>query len=362
MALKGINKVLEESYLHGQINAKGNNFDIIRLLLAMTVAIVHLSYLSNISFLSGIDLFLNSEVAVDSFFVISGFLIFRSFESSKSIGNYTRKRLRRIFPGYITVILLCSIFLYFASSRTDFFDYFNLEFLKYIFFNILTLNFFAPTLPGVFENNQIQAVNGALWTIKIEVMFYMVVPFISYMFLKSNRLYVIIAIYVIAIMYSYGMIYLNVKTGSGLFLTLERQLPGQLAFFISGAATYYYYSYFYENKTVLIILAVTVLVINSYIADIYLFYPFALAIIVIFFATIFRCLGNFGKYGDLSFGVYIWHFPILQFLLSNDLFTNQVVGLGLFLVCTFIASYLSWHLVEKRYLYVSSHYLVSEKK
>jgi peptidoglycan/LPS O-acetylase OafA/YrhL len=163
-----------------EINRKTNNFDMLRLLFAFIVVVVHLSTLSHIELLSGVQIYLNSRVAVDSFFVISGFLIFMSYESSKSIVSYASKRLRRIFPGYIAVILFCSIFLYFSSSKSEFLNYFNLEFFKYIFFNILTLNFLQPTLPGVFENNQLQAVNGALWTIKIEVMFYITVPFIVY--------------------------------------------------------------------------------------------------------------------------------------------------------------------------------------
>jgi peptidoglycan/LPS O-acetylase OafA/YrhL len=345
-----------------KINNKKNNFDFLRLLLAVIVAIVHLSVLSKVEFLSGINTYLSSGVAVDSFFVISGFLIFMSYESSKSITNYISKRLRRIFPGYIAVILFCSVIFYFASTKSGLFNYFNLEYIKYIVFNVLTLNFLQPTLPGVFENNQLQAVNGALWTIKIEVMFYMVVPLIAYIITKSNKLFVIVTIYILSILYSYGMIYLNANTGLEIFIKLERQLPGQLAFFISGAAIYYFYRYFYMKRFKLLALSLVILLINNYITEVYMFYPASLAIIVLFFATIFKYLGNFGQYGDLSFGVYIWHFPIIQIMLSYNLFSNQLIGVGMFITCTFIASYISWHLIEKRFLFKSSHYVVSEKK
>ena len=119
-----------------EINRKTNNFDLLRLLLAALVAVAHLSELSKIELLSGIKTYLSSGVAVDSFFVISGFLIFLSYESSGSLANYTSKRLRRIFPGYIAVIVLCSVLFYFVSSEPDFVSYFNMEFLKYIFYNI----------------------------------------------------------------------------------------------------------------------------------------------------------------------------------------------------------------------------------
>jgi peptidoglycan/LPS O-acetylase OafA/YrhL len=157
------------------------------------------------------------------------------------------------------------------------------------------------------------------------------------------------------------MIYLNTNTGAEIFLKLERQLPGQLAFFISGAAIYYYYDYFYSNKRKLLALSLLTLFIDKYIVELYLFYPAALAIIVLYFATLIKYLGNFGKYGDLSFGVYIWHFPILQLFLAYNLFSNQIAGVIMFILCTLLASYLSWHLIEKRFLYKSSHYIVLEK-
>ena len=91
-------------------------------------------------------------------------------------------------------------------------------------------------------------------------------------------------------------------------------------------------------------------------------YPASLAMTVLYFATIFKCLGNFGKFGDLSFGVYIWHFPIIQILLTYDLFLNEVSGVAIFMIFTFIASYLSWHLIEKHCLYKTSHYVMSGVK
>jgi len=345
-----------------EIDRKTNNFDLIRLLLAVTVAFIHLSFLSEIKSLSFITDIFSPEVAVDCFFVISGFLIFMSYDSSKSLSKYTSKRLRRIFPGYITVVLFFSFALYFLSTKSGFFDYFNFDFIKYLFSNLLTLNFLQPTLPGVFETHPIQSVNGALWTIKIELMFYMSVPLIAYIFSKTDRTYTLITIYVASVIFSYAMIYLSDYTGSSMYLMLERQLPSQLAFFISGAAIYYYYSYFYEKRYLLLAFSILILLVDKFVYEIYILYPISLAIVVIYFASMFKYLGNFGKYGDFSFGVYIWHFPILQVLLETGMFDNMVVGIVMFIALTFIASYLSWHFVEKRFLYKSSHYITSEKR
>lgn len=58
-----------------------------------------------------------------------------------------------------------------AFSARDYFT--GVGFWKYIFWNTLMLNFMCPILPGVFNGNP---VNGALWTIKVEIGFYLILP------------------------------------------------------------------------------------------------------------------------------------------------------------------------------------------
>jgi peptidoglycan/LPS O-acetylase OafA/YrhL len=307
-----------------------------------------------------VGLFLNSEVAVDSFFVISGFLIFMSFDSSPNLNNYLNKRIRRIFPGYCAVILLCAFFMFFVSTEKVA-NYFTLEFVNYIFFNLLTLNFIQPALPGVFADHSFPVINGALWTIKIELMFYLSVPIIACLLKKFNKVWVLSLIYILSVFYSTIMLWLFSHYDMDIFVRLERQLPGQLAFFISGAFLYYYYSNFYNNAMLVLAVFVSVLIAHKYIVDIYFLYPASLAVVVIYFALIFKYIGNFGKIGDLSFGVYIWHFPIIQLFILYDLFTNPIEGIVLLTLCIFLFSFLSWHWVEKKFLFKSSHYLLTEK-
>jgi peptidoglycan/LPS O-acetylase OafA/YrhL len=342
------------------INKKSNNFDFLRLFFAITVAIVHAEMMTQIEILRPVSLFLDSEIAVDSFFVISGFLIFMSFDSSPNLNNYLTKRIRRIFPGYCFVILLCAFFLFFVSTEKVT-DYFTLEFVSYLFFNLLTLNFIQPTLPGVFSGHTFPVINGALWTIKIEVLFYLFVPFIAYLLTKFNKMRVLILIYFLSILYSTVMLWLSTYYDMEIFIRLERQLPGQLAFFISGAFLYYYYSKFHNNALLILAVSVTVLILHKYVIDIYILYPASLAGVVIYFALIFKYLGNFGKIGDLSFGIYIWHFPIIQLFILYDLFVNPVMGLSMLVLSIFLFSFLSWHGVEKKFLFKSSHYVLSEK-
>ena len=336
-----------------------NNFDLIRLLLSAIVVVSHLSKLTGATYLS-FNRFINPVVAVDSFFILSGFLIFMSYESSNSLKSYISKRARRIFPGYIAVVVLCSIFL-FSTSSVSFFEYFGLEWIKYLFFNLLTLGFIHPTLPGVFEENMMPLVNASLWTIKIELAFYIAVPLIVFLFSKTNKLRLIITIYVLAIIYSESMLWLNEYFDKRIFIQLEKQLPGQLAFFISGGCLYYYNKLFKQRSLLYFAISLALFIISR-IYNIYFIYPLSLAIIVIYLSTEFPYLGNFGRYGDISYGMYIWHFPIIQLFVFYG-FPDGSIHRQIIIISTILAaSFLSWHLIEKRFLLRSQHYRDAEQK
>ena len=90
-----------------------------------------------------------------------------------------------------------------------------------------------------------------------------------------------------------------------------------------------------------------------------LFEPIALGVIVIYVACVFPYLGNFGRFGDFSYGVYIVHFPILQFLIALGMFQDRpFTDLVFAATLVMFAAFLMWHLIEKRFLRKSSHYVV----
>ena len=332
------------------MDRKYNNFDLLRLILAIIVVIVHTAELSQIEALVNVSQYFSSVIAVDAFFIVSGFLIFMSFDNSSTLGKFTIKRVRRIAPAYSVVILFSAILLFFVSTQS-FSSYFNIEFFRYILFNLLTLNFMQPTLAGVFIDNPLQAINGALWTIKIEVAFYIIVPLIGYLLRKTNKLFILLTIYIFSISYSLLLFWLYKNSSLEIYLKLEKQIFGQLAFFVSGAMLYYFYDTFKKKSFEILLVASVILYIHYFFINIYLLYPMALTIVIIYFATQFKYLGEFGKYGDISYGLYIWHFPIIQLFIYYHLFDNLILGLILLIVSLLTISLLSWHFIEKRFLY-----------
>ena len=341
-----------------------NNFDMLRLVMALSVFFVHSFDLSGSEGLKFLTSIFSSTVAVNSFFIISGFLIFMSYDRSSSLRSYMEKRVRRIAPAYIAVVTICA-FAGLLVSSYGFSGYFTLDWLKYYGANILTLNFLEPALPGVFMENKYNAVNGALWTIKIEVMFYVSVPIVAYFLSRYNKALVCIVIYVLSVVYFLYFTSLYDHTGQKIYWQLSLLLPGSMSFFISGALLYYYQDSFSEKKYYMLAAGVAGYLIYKYSGYSAVFYPImpiSLALIIIYFATAFYYVGNWARYGDLSYGVYIWHFPVVQLLIYKGYFQMPVVGLVMSFVIVFLCAFLSWHIIEKRALMSSSHYIKASSR
>lgn len=158
---------------------KENAFNFLRLIFALIVIYEHSVLLSESDILPCIGL---RVIAVNVFFILSGFWVTQSYLRSSSIKEYAKKRCVKIFPLYFTVVIFSAILLVCFStlSARDYFT--DSGFIKYLIANLTTLNFIHPTLPGVFEGLALGgSVNGSLWTIKIELGFYIILPLIVYL-------------------------------------------------------------------------------------------------------------------------------------------------------------------------------------
>jgi len=144
---------------------------------------------------------------------------------------------------------------------------------------------------------------------------------------------------------------LAITTGPGFYLELQRQLPGQLTYFITGALGYYYLQYLVKYA---VWLAVTVFIFEPWLPLTFV-QPLALGVLVLYCACV---LPSLGKYGDFSYGIYIVHFPILQVMIAYGLFEKSP-WLMLFVssVIVIVGAVFLWHFIEKLFLAKSSHYV-----
>lgn len=335
---------------------KHNNFNFLRFLFAFIVVIGHLIEISNVDSFQILAPFFNTYISVTSFFSISGFLITLSYLNTPRQKDYFKKRAARLLPAYIFVILF-SVFFLSLLSKYSFQDYFTHPMLfKYLAANFSFLNFIQPCLPGVFLNGDGCFVNGALWTLKIEVSFYLTIPIILYFVTKANHKCIwLIGIYVISVIYRNTLEHFSMYQGFEYSSMLARQLPGFLSYFVCGIGLYYYFDLFIRNKKLILIISLAIFIVERKFGFEYLT-PFALSSIIFYIAYSFRMLNNFAKHGDISYGIYIFHFPIMKIAADFGLFEKYnpvLVSLVIILLVT-LTGYASWHFIEKRFLIKSN--------
>ena len=328
-----------------------NNFNLLRLVFALFVVVYHLVVLSAAAGWSHLEapLSLLAEIGVQGFFVLSGFLVYASLDRSASIGLYAEKRFRRLYPAYAVVVIVCAAAGYAFSSdaRAN-----PLAVGEYLGWNLVFANFMAPELPGVFAGNPMTEVNGALWTLKIEVMFYLVLPVLAWLLRLFGRAHwmLMIAIYAGAEAWRYFL----ADMGQ---VELSRQLPGQMSFFITGMALYRLS--LAGARMHIAGLAGAALLTASLLVDV--LEParaLGLGLVAIWIASGWPRLPDAARFGDLSYGVYIVHFPIIQTVVALGLFVAPWTGAGVSLAAAVVAALLLWYLVEKPALRRDSAYRV----
>jgi peptidoglycan/LPS O-acetylase OafA/YrhL len=350
--------------MRGAADFDKNNLDCLRLILAFIVVLFHVSALTNLAAFSVLGKYCSPHFAVRSFFVISGLLIYRSYTRSSSVRSYFEKRARRIYPAYFTVIVLAAIGLCTLSTFPAA-PYFGLGFWKYLGANLMFLNFLAPSLPGVFTSNSMTVVNGALWTLKIEVAFYLLVPIIHSLCARFGTKATMVTIFVLSCLWKYGFAWLaathsahalySQNPSRNLYAELEVQFPAQLAYFVAGILLLLYFDKLKYHFLPITAVALCLYLVDHFLTGEYLDVFWISGIVFVF--GFWRYFGNFSKYGDFSYGAYIVHWPVLQILIAIGLVRlNPGLFLAIGLCLIFLTSFLMWHLVESRFLARGSHY------
>jgi peptidoglycan/LPS O-acetylase OafA/YrhL len=324
-----------------------NNFDALRLTFASLVVLFHIGLLSEAASLWPLRQYVSATFAVQAFFVVSGFLVTMSCENSSSLRSYAMKRLRRIAPAYITVVLAAAFLLVLLSTLSARAYFTDPQWRHYVLFNLVLSNFKAPSLPGVFATNPVTAVNGSLWTIKIEVAFYITVPLVVWAVRRFGYRPVLATVFFASLAWRVGLDALSpLPGGEDMYAKLAKQLPGQLAFFAGGAWAFYAARQGRGPKALpALIGAVAYAATSGLIHE--AIEPWAVTAIVSWAALAAPRLPQVGKHGDFSYGVYLYHFPIVQTCIALGLFAWSASAASLIvIVLVLLCSVLSWFLIE----------------
>ena len=321
---------------------KENAFNAIRLFLCLVVVFMHT--LGHFGVQNA--LLLDGHMAVCGFFIISGFWITKSFLSSKNLKTFFFKRAKKILPMYYFSVIGFSILCVLFSSLNAKEYFSSPEYWKYLFWNCIFLNFAHPSLPSCFGGD---AVNGALWTIKVEIGFYIILPLLMWIYEKlktSTKQNIFFAVlYVLSV--AYNLILQKYATKLHLPAQLAHQLPGFISFFVAGMWIFLNYDLFYKIRNYLIFPSLLAYFAH-YATKTEILFPAALAVIIVWCAVQFKAFDKVGREIDFSWGIYLFHFPIMQILYYSIFQINtEKINAYLYALCTLSLSFMLTYIVEK---------------
>ena len=330
-----------------------NNFDIIRILFAWFVIVSH-SYVLNgngptdplASLTNGYMIF--SFIGVKGFFIISGYLIFQSLERSHSIVDYLTKRILRIFPALIVVLLLTLLVVYFIYPPHQGYYLFDPEIYKYFFGNsILFMPHFF--IKGIFENQYSHAINGSLWTIEFEFLFYI---FLLIFFpIRKRKNLLKIALSIIIFTFFIGNIFYHIELKK-ITAPINLELAFDLGtYFLMGSLIACFEWEKIPYKIGIVMVATILLVIATLFKIDYSLVQISLPFLIIYLGKQTSKIATISHtiLGDPSYGIYLYGFPIQQFIIYFYKPSTPLLLVSS-TIASFVIGYLSWILIEKRAL------------
>ncbi|MGH8719157.1 MAG: PAS domain S-box protein, partial [Burkholderiales bacterium] len=264
------------------------------------------------------------------------------YDNRKTLWNFVEARLLRIFPALFFAVLI-TVFIFGAWATTlPLGQYFAKEEVwKYLFSNI-TLFDYEASLPGVFETNPDgSAVNGSLWTLPTELKMYMAVAIAGILGLFKRRI-------MFNLLFLAGFILWHLLPSE---ITEIKRFQHLLlvAFFLIGWFFYLNRSFIsLDTSLMLLVVALSIALGLSGFAYTWTFASLALAYFILWFAYSpqLRTLHGFNRFGDYSYGIYIYAFPIQQSIIFLFPDISPLALMSSAFVVTFFFAFLSWHLSE----------------
>lgn len=320
-----------------------NNFDSLRMLAALMVIYSHQHALMGLFEPAALPFMTWGGIGVLIFFSISGFLITQSWCNDPRALQYLYKRLLRLWPALFLVTFLSVVVLGPIETNLPLYEYWQSS-QTWAYFRNLIFSI-RHELPGVFSNIPYpKAVNGSLWTIPIEFKWYLIIMLLGLIgfFKRPVGLWVVMGILVYIVFWKHNGPHES-----------PRQWLAELGIFFMAGCLIQRYQYYWRPRIFRVSLVLSVVAILFLVFE--QIYPAVIIILpmvsIIFGTASWVGVNQAGRWGDPSYGLYIYAFPLQQFWVSQ-----LGVGSGfamLFLISLtsiVILAYASWHLVEKHAL------------
>jgi peptidoglycan/LPS O-acetylase OafA/YrhL len=332
-------------WLGDAAQGRDNNFNLIRMLAASAVLVSHAwpmvygdGAVEPLEALTGYSL---GTFAVYVFFALSGFFISASFARSESVFGFVAARCLRLFPGLAVSLLLVALVMGPMVTSLSWTQYLAQWKTWTFLLRNETLVSVQYTLPGVFEANPFPAVEGSIWTLIQEAMCYGLVFLAGISGVLGRRRYMSVALVV------YGLLWLWQSLVPMHLHPKLSQFHGLSLPFVMGMTFW-----LWRDRIPLSVVGIAGLLAGAYATRAT---PVGFAVLMVFLTYTTFWLGHvpqgwlrrYNGFGDYSYGLYIYAFPVQG--LAVWLFgpTTPAVHIALAFPVVLLLSVLSWQLVEK---------------
>ena len=333
--------------------ARLNNFDLVRLFAALEVMINHA--LSHFGY--GIPALLAFSPGVTIFYTISGFLIFWSFSERQDLRTYAGSRALRIYPA----LWACFAFTVAVLTVLGFLNAETITRRAVALWVVTQISFLPIVIPREFAGFGTGNPNGSLWTIAVELQFYLALPLLFYVLNEKARVVQNLILAGLAFLSWYaGNLSRSMNPDSiGYTIYMASVIP-YLHFFVYGIALYVNFDTikpFVVGKAMLWVAAYAAFVgvfhfrFHWYSAD-YFPNPFSVIGMVLLSIVVVSCAYTLPqlatvllRHNDISYGLYLYHMVVV-----NILVTVGLKGWKAVLLCWVTSTLLalgSWFAVER---------------
>jgi peptidoglycan/LPS O-acetylase OafA/YrhL len=286
-------------------------------------------------------------IAVDVFFITSGFLVCESLLRLDNFKAFCKARALRIFPALVVMSVLLAGVLGPLLTTLPLGDYFSrTEVYKFLFKDATILTGVKFKLPGVFDGLPMdEVVNGSLWTLPFELRCYLVLAlvWIAARIARHGPLHTFVRLVLVTAGLMLIAFWIAHTVGYKHWHTFRL-----FYFFFGGAAFWLMRSRIALNHGVALAVA-ALLAFGIFVPRLFFWiYPLTITYLVLYVAYVpGGWIRGFNRFGDYSYGIYIYAFPVQQtlVLLVAGITPAQLIIAAT--AATLPLAMLSWHLVEK---------------
>ena len=256
------------------------------------------------------------------FFCLSGFLAMASLSRAQSPIDYLKKRIFRLYPAIwlCTVINLIAVIILSEKAIN----------VKQLIIWLITQVFGIANTPDFFKSIATGSVNGPLWTIGVQIQFYIIFS-LSYKYISKLKAIGWSIIFAVSLMANIVCLVITTNVGADGVIgkLIERSFVPYLFFAIIGAFVYRYFEHVVPVLTKIwpVFLAAIIVISHKNLPD-YGYYSGIITVICtsLFFLGIGYLFKLRLKY-DISYELFLYHWIVLNFIVFFDLYNKLSLGL-----------------------------------